>query len=103
MPYLEIADPDISFSAKTFKWRSSNLKNLSHSTPIHQLSAVAIDNTISPSNNKLIPPSQHDKQQNTVILAGIEIKKNCLDKNFKFEYGDQFFLANIYNLSAYPE
>ena len=103
MPYLASADPDISFSQKTFNWLSEHPSSKTNLKPCNaELGNLKLSSIQSKLNNKiqLFKQKRHVKQQTT--LAGIEINTNCLNRHLKIEPGDNFFLTNIRDLTAYP-
>ena len=105
MPYLENANPDISFSNKTFNWRSND--SILHSNSNSQsFNAASINLSQTPVQlkfrKKLNGSIRCRSNRNTVILGGIEIAKNFLNPNVNFESSDKFVIANVRDLAAHP-
>ena len=110
MPYLELADPDISFSKKTFNWRNESKAdqfdvNSSNSLLVNNYSEVNADpyNTTTPvhihdykcnwKNNK--------RNQTTINMAGIEIDKSQLNQNLSIEPNDLLIMVNVTDLLCF--
>ena len=97
MPYLEAADPDISFSQKTFKWRSPKM-NLSGSQPLLNALPIGLHN---PNTVPVISPHQHNpinrycQKQGMRSLANVKIPQNYREKPRHLKPGEQFILTRV--------
>jgi len=104
MPYLENADPDISFSNKTFNWRSNDSTLHSNSQPFNAASIKLYHTPVqSKCQKKLSDPIRCRSKRNKVILGGIEVDRKFLNPYVKFESSDKFVIANVWDLAAHPE
>ena len=106
MPYLELADPDISFSKKTFNWRNDSKTDQSGVDSINSSLQGNHSEVNADPYNIITPVHIHDynfnlknnkRNRNAINLSGIEVYKPQLNQNLSIEPNDQLIMVNVIN------